>query len=122
MQAPSRQAAIERIHEYIDSGRFESELATRVAFRTESQKCASGDTGSAESLAELHRYLDDEIIPAFESCGFNCKKYENPLGTGGPFMLATRTEAEGLPVVLGYGHGDVILGQDAGQVAFVHHR
>jgi acetylornithine deacetylase/succinyl-diaminopimelate desuccinylase-like protein len=112
MQTSSRLAAIERIRKYIDSGRFESELAARVAFRTESQKCASGDAGSAESLAELHRYLDDEIIPAFESCGFNCKKFDNPLGSGGPFMLATRIEAEGQPVVLGYGHGDVILGQD----------
>ena len=51
----TRQGAIERALEYFDDGTFETELARRVTYRTESQK--------ADSLPELHRYLDEEIIP-----------------------------------------------------------
>jgi acetylornithine deacetylase/succinyl-diaminopimelate desuccinylase-like protein len=32
--------------------------------------------------------------------------------TSGPFLIAERIEDEGLPTVLGYGHGDVIRGQE----------
>ncbi len=102
--AGSRQGAIERILQYFDSGEFDRELGDRVRYRTESQK--------ADSTSELHRYLDEDIIPAFTACGFECKKYNNPLGKGGPFLLASRLEGPALATVLGYGHGDVILGQD----------
>ncbi|OED35931.1 hypothetical protein AB833_29195 [Chromatiales bacterium (ex Bugula neritina AB1)] len=100
----SRAGAIDRILSYFDEGGFDEELGRRVRIRTESQK--------RDSVPELHRYLDEEIIPAFKVMGFECTKYDNPLNRGGPFLLASRMEGSGLPVVLGYGHGDVILGQD----------
>ena len=98
----TRQGAIDRALAYFDDGTFEAELARRVEYRTESQK--------PDSLPELHRYLDEEIIPAFEDMGFACRKFDNPLGSGGPFLLAELIEDEALPTVLGYGHGDVIIG------------
>ena len=39
-----------------------------------------------------------------------CRKYDNPFQGQGPVLLATRIEEPGLPVVLGYGHGDVVRG------------
>lgn len=98
----SREGAAARALEYLDGGAFEAELARRVAFKTESQ--------NPERLPELHRYLDEEIAPAFEAMGFRCRKYENPVAGGGPILLAARIEGERLPTVLGYGHGDVIRG------------
>ncbi len=98
----SRQSAIDSALEYYHSGDFETELARRVTYRTESQK--------TDSLPELNRYLDEEIIPAFKDMGFSCHKYDNPRGSGGPFLLAQLIEQESLATVLGYGHGDVIIG------------
>ena len=43
---------------------------------------------------------------------FNCKKYPNTSVDAGPFLVAHRNEAEDLPTVLTYGHGDVIAGYD----------
>lgn len=103
----SRQNAINRILQYIDNGDFERELGKRVQYRTESQRA-----NNPKSQRELHRYLDEDMIPAFSAFGFECKKYDNPLNQGGPFLLASRIEGTDLPTVLGYGHGDVILGQD----------
>lgn len=100
----SRHGALDRIARYFEHGDFEKELGLRVAFKTESQKPDSGP--------ELHRYLDDNLIPAFESSGFSCQKFDNPKPGGGPFLLASRIEDPSLPTVLGYGHGDVIIGQD----------
>ncbi len=103
MSTPNgREAAIARVIDYLDGGSFETELQRRVAIRTESQK--------RESLPELHRYVDAEMIPTFEAMGFSCKKYENPIDGLGPLLLATRHEGDDLPTVLGYGHGDVIRG------------
>ncbi len=98
----SRQTAIDTALDYFDTGGFEAELARRVAVRSESQK--------PEGLPELHRYLDEEMIPAFEEMGFACRKYENPQAGCGPALLATRFESSEYPTVLGYGHGDVIRG------------
>ena len=50
--AASRAGAIARARAYVESGAFETELARRVAFRTESQKLPA-------SLPELRRYLDE---------------------------------------------------------------
>ncbi len=100
--AGTRDGAIARSLDYFDNGTFEEELAKRVAYRTESQK--------PDTLPALHGYLDEEIIPAFEAMGFSCRKYDNPLGRGGPFLLAELHEGDDLPTVLGYGHGDVIIG------------
>ena len=100
----SRSGAIDRVSRYFDEGEFERELGERVQYRTESQR--------ADNLTELHRYLDENIIPALSACGFDCRKYDNPVSGAGPVLLASKLEDPTLPTVLGYGHGDVILGQD----------
>jgi acetylornithine deacetylase/succinyl-diaminopimelate desuccinylase-like protein len=103
----TRASAIARAEAYVDSGEFEAELARRVAIRTESQKFPDGS-----AIAECHRYLEDEMKPAFEAMGFACKSYGNPVAGQGPVLLATRSEDPRLPTVLGYGHGDVVRGMD----------
>jgi len=102
--AGTRHNAIERVLRHLDDGVFVEELEARVHYRTESQ--------NTDSEPELHRYLDENIIPAFEAMGFSCRKFENPVAGAGPFLLANRIENAALPTVLGYGHGDVILGQE----------
>ncbi|MGD9828804.1 MAG: M20 family metallopeptidase [Hyphomicrobiaceae bacterium] len=99
----NRDGAVARALAYFDEGGFEAELSRRVAYRTESQKLPA-------SLPELHRYLAEEMEPAFKSMGFTCRTYDNPFPGQGPVLLAERLEANGLPTVLGYGHGDVIRG------------
>lgn len=102
---PSRSGAMARARAFVDSGAFETELARRVAIRSESQKLPA-------SFPELRRYLDEEMVPAFEAMGFVTRIYDNPIPGQGPVLLATRNEAKSLPTVLGYGHGDVIRGQE----------
>ena len=89
----SRSGAISRVCDYFDDGTFEKELAHRVAFRTESQR--------PEGLSELHRYINEEMIPAFEAMDFSCRVYENSFEGCGPFLLAERHEDDALPTVLG---------------------
>ena len=101
----TRAGAIARARSYVEDGAFETDLARRVAFRTESQLLPG-------SLPELRRYLDEEMAPAFQRLGFTTSVYDNPLPGQGPVLLATRIEDAGLPTVLGYGHGDVIRGQE----------
>lgn len=103
----SRAGAIHRAEDYVDSGRFESELAARVSVRTESQKFPD-----PEAIAECHRYLGDHMGSAFEAMGFAIRTYDNPFPGQGPVLLATRIEDATLPTVLGYGHGDVVRGMD----------
>ena len=102
----SRDGAIGRARDYVTGGGFERDLARRVAIRTESQALPA-------SRPELDRYVDAEMIPAFERSGFKCKVFPNPVAGQGPVLLATRIESAQLPTVLGYGHGDVILGQES---------
>ncbi len=102
----SRAGAVGRAETYIDGGSFETDLARRVAIRTESQALPV-------SRSELERYVTSEMIPAFEALGFQCRTFANPVAGQGPVLLATRIEDPALPTVLGYGHGDVIRGQDA---------
>ena len=52
------------------------------------------------------------MAPALERLGFTTRIYDNPLPGQGPVLLATRIEDATLPTVLGYGHGDVIRGQE----------
>ncbi len=101
----TRAAAIVGALAYFDdeAGYF-ADLARRVAVPTECQE--------PERLPELYRYLDQEMAPAFEAMGFECRVYENPVDGLGPVLLATRIEDPALPTVLGYGHGDVIRGYD----------
>ncbi|MGJ7496358.1 M20 family metallopeptidase [Variovorax sp. RT4R15] len=88
-----------------DDGRFFADLQRRIAFRTES------DTGAATPA--LGAYLGEEIAPALAALGFACEQVDNPVSGGGPFLIARRIEDPALPTVLGYGHGDVVSGQDA---------
>src|SRR5262245_29758588 len=99
----TRAGAVGRARTYVESGAFETELARRVAFKTESQKLPA-------TLPELRRYLDEEMTPAFTRMGFTTRIYDNPLPGQGPILLATYVEDAALPTVLGYGHGDVIRG------------
>ncbi len=103
--SPGHSRAIGLAQEYLDSGRFEEILSRRVAHRTESQLLP-------DSLPALRRYLDDELIPDFTSLGFTTTIYDNPVDGAPPALLAERHEGDGLPTVLSYGHGDVIVGQD----------
>jgi acetylornithine deacetylase/succinyl-diaminopimelate desuccinylase-like protein len=101
----SRQGAIARARRYMTDGDFERELARRVAHRTESQQLPS-------SLPRLEAYLTEELGPAFAELGFTWKLYPNPTPGQGPVLLATRIEDPAFSTVLGYGHGDVIRGQE----------
>jgi acetylornithine deacetylase/succinyl-diaminopimelate desuccinylase-like protein len=101
----SRAAAIARATDHFDSGAFKADLARRVAIPSESQ--------NPERAGELARYLDSEMKPALEALGFRCRVLRQPKWQG-PFLFGERMEGEGLACVLGYGHGDVIRGLDAG--------
>ena len=106
-RAGNRAGAVQRAETYVDSGRFEADMAARVAVRTESQNFPD-----PAALAECHRYLGDHMKPAFEAMGFTTRTYDNPFPGQGPVLLATRIEDPSLPTVLGYGHGDVVRGMD----------
>ena len=101
----SRDAAIGKALEYFDDEQgYWADLARRVAVPPECQ--------IAERLPDLYRYPEEEKRPAFEAIGYSCRVYDNPLEGFGPVLLATRIEDESLPTVLGYGHGDVVRGQE----------
>ncbi|MFK7995835.1 MAG: M20 family metallopeptidase [Granulosicoccus sp.] len=99
-----RKTAIGRAITYLEDGKFENELARRVALRTESQK--------PDNVSALAHYLSEEMVPSFEQLGFVCKQFDNPITGFGPILLAERIEDPDYTTVLGYGHGDVVLGQD----------
>ncbi|MEM7188730.1 MAG: M20 family metallopeptidase [Pseudomonadota bacterium] len=99
----TRNAAIARAQDNFDTGAFHADLARRVGIATESQH--------PRGLPECRRYLTDEMTPTLEALGFACQIFENPIPDVGPVLLATRDEGADL-TVLGYGHGDVVLGQD----------
>src|SRR6185295_18464950 len=101
----TRAAAISHAEAYFDSGAFKDDLARRVAIPTESQ--------NPERKEELARYLSSEIAPALEQLGFQCRTLTQARAKG-PFLFAERIEDPALPTILGYGHGDVIRGLDAG--------
>ena len=99
-----RETAIANALRYLDDGGFEAELSRRVALKTESQ--------IANNEPALREYLDSELIPSFKQLGFTCNVFDNPKKGCGPILLANRIEDDNYKTVLGYGHGDVILGQD----------
>ena len=103
-QQPSRDGAIARAAHHFASGAFLADLTRRVAIKSESQ---SSDRG-----AELHAYLDEEMIPSLGKLGFTGTIVENPVAGRGPFLIAERHEADHLPTVLIYGHGDVVPGHE----------
>jgi acetylornithine deacetylase/succinyl-diaminopimelate desuccinylase-like protein len=99
----TRQTALAAAARYFDSGALKTDLARRVAFKTESQNPERG--------AELAAYLETEMRASFEALGFAVELLAHPRAKG-PFLLATRLEDPAAPTVFGYGHGDVIRGQD----------
>jgi acetylornithine deacetylase/succinyl-diaminopimelate desuccinylase-like protein len=99
----SRDAAIASALSYFDDGGFVSDLTRRVAIRSESQNPDAG--------AEIDRYLADEMQPTLSALGFQCRVLANPIEGCWPMLVAERIEGEGLPTVLSYGHGDVVLGR-----------
>lgn len=103
----ARDAAVQRAREHFDRGDFARDLARRVAIRSESQDPAQA--------AALRAYVEVEMSATLTALGFDCRVYDNPkLGPGcGPFLVARHVEDPALPTVLGYGHGDVVRGQDA---------
>ncbi|MDH3667657.1 MAG: M20 family metallopeptidase [Paracoccaceae bacterium] len=101
---PSRSDAIARATDHFDTGAFEADLARRVAIPSESQ--------TKDGLPHCARYLVDEMAPAFTAMRFETQIFENPIADCGPILLAQRHEVDGLPTMLGYGHGDVIRGLD----------
>jgi acetylornithine deacetylase/succinyl-diaminopimelate desuccinylase-like protein len=103
--AMSRTDTIAAAHRYFDSRAFHADLARRVAIPTESQ--------NPERLADLRRYLDDELIPALKKLGFTCEVFANPVPQGGPMLIAERVEKPGLLTLFSYGHGDVIRGLES---------
>ena len=102
--ALSRSDALAAAADYFDSGAFRTDLARRIAYRTESQEPASGPV--------LRSYLADELSPAVTKLGFVARLVDNPAASGGPMLVARREEQAGLPTVLIYGHGDVVRGYD----------
>ncbi len=97
----SREKAIARAFATFDDGQFADDLARRVAMPTESQV--------PDNDAPLRAYLLTEMAPALEAMGFSTRLLEHA-NAPGPFLYAERIEGEGLPTVLGYGHGDVVRG------------
>jgi acetylornithine deacetylase/succinyl-diaminopimelate desuccinylase-like protein len=98
-----RQAALDHAAAAFDEGDVFATLARRVAVPTESQ--------NPERATDLARYLNQEMVPSFQELGFTCRLLEHPDALA-PFLLAERFESENRPTVLGYGHGDVVRGQD----------
>ncbi|HYF55896.1 MAG TPA: M20 family metallopeptidase [Salinarimonas sp.] len=99
----SRDRSIARADAHLTSGALRADLARRVAMPTESQNPERRDV--------LMAYLTGEIREELQALGFTCRIVEE---RGWPFLIAERIEDPSLPTVLGYGHGDVIRGLDAG--------
>lgn len=97
----NRAAALRRAEQVFDSGVFRKLLERRIAMPTESQ--------NPERAPVLAQYLQAELQPAFEAMGYRCQLLSHPKSAA-PFLFAERFEEQGLPTVLGYGHGDVIRG------------
>ncbi|MGA7327513.1 MAG: M20 family metallopeptidase [Rhodomicrobium sp.] len=101
----TRDQAIAHAEEQFDSGAFRETLGRRIAIQTDSQ--------NDERCGNLARYLDHELIPEFQAMGFETRVLRHEKARG-PFLFAQRIEDPGAKTVLGYGHGDVIPGLDAG--------
>ncbi len=99
----SRDAAISGAYAYFDDGGFLADLRRRVAIPSESQK--------PERKPILATYFTEAVIPDLGKLGFATRMVDGPDGSG-PFLLGERHEADGLPTVLIYGHGDVVRGYE----------
>ena len=99
----SRDHAIALAVQTLDSGRFATALARRVAYVTESEEPDA-------AAAALRAYLDEEMRPTLAGLGFTVLDIANPIDPRLPAIIAERIEDPSLPTVLLYGHGDVVRG------------
>jgi acetylornithine deacetylase/succinyl-diaminopimelate desuccinylase-like protein len=97
---PTRDAAIESASGHFDSGAFFTDLARRVAYRTESNEPASHP--------QVRAYLAEEITPTLRRMGCGTRILDNPVIPGCPVLVGSRHEDDALPTVLVYGHADVV--------------
>ena len=102
----TRETAVAAARALLEDGPYLDVMARRVAIPTASQDPASAP--------HLYAYLAEEILPDLERQGFTGQIFDNPTGKGGPFLIARRIENPALPTLLTYGHGDTVLGLDAG--------
>ena len=100
----NRTHAINAVRNYIAQGQFEADLRHRVAYPSVSQDDAL--------RAQTDAYLSDIIEPELGAMGFVCTRVANPIADAPPFLIAHRFEADDLPTVLTYGHGDVVAGHE----------
>lgn len=96
----TRDGAIKRARGYFTDGSYLARLRALVAVPTESFPPLH--------KADLEHYCAGVLGPMVEELGFSVEVLDNPEPQHGPFLLGTRTEEEGLPTVLLYGHGDVV--------------
>lgn len=100
-----RSTALAAAAALFDDGRFQAELARRVSCPTESQEPAQAP--------QLVAYLQEQLTPALQALGFECRLLDNPVAGGAPFLVARRQEPQAAFTVLSYGHGDVVRGHAA---------
>jgi len=98
----TRAGAVARVRAGLRDGTFWTRLAERVAVASESQ--------NPDSAPALGAYLAGQIGPALDRLGVTWSIHDNPLPGAGPILVGERREADELPTVLTYGHGDVVLG------------
>src|SRR5260221_5654978 len=98
----SRAAAIAKAEAGFDSGAFRTELAQLIAMPTESQNSLNASV--------LAAYLD-QMAPRLAGLGFTCRVLTHSKASA-PFLYAERLEIAKAPTILGYGHGDVVRGQE----------
>lgn len=103
MTLMSRDAALSQAAAHFDSGTFLADLALLVARPSESL--------NPEAAPALIAYLLEDLQPMLQALGFDTEIHANPEAGGPPLMLASRIEDPALPMVLIYGHGDVVHGQ-----------
>lgn len=100
----TREAAVEAIEEYFDTGGFREELAARVAVPSSSRE--------EEHRPDLYAYQEQLMRPRFEAMGFDVSIHENPALPRAPFLVARRVEDPALPTLFCYGHGDTVPGEE----------
>jgi acetylornithine deacetylase/succinyl-diaminopimelate desuccinylase-like protein len=98
----TREAAISRARAAFDSGAFRDTLAALIAIPSTSQEEAH--------RPDLDRYLGGALKDWLTRLGFEVTIHENPSAEGGPILVGRRHEAQGLPTVITYGHGDTVRG------------
>ncbi|MGK3201141.1 M20 family metallopeptidase [Amycolatopsis sp. MEPSY49] len=96
---------LDQARAHVDSGAFFAELARLVAYPTVSD--------APEGRAAIQAYLGEVLTPALTGLGCEVTQHANSDPAGGPFLVGVRTEGEGLPTLLCYGHADVV--GEAGQ-------